>query len=95
MIRNGLPLIVIAALSASPLMAQSLGSSQSWASSQSSPKAPPKRVPDKMLPMKGTVTVNSCAAYGPGFVKVEGTDTCVQIGGSIGIGVGGSTGGRR
>jgi hypothetical protein len=89
MIRNCLRLIVIAVLSASPLMAQSS------ASSQSSPKAPPKRVPDKVLPMKGTVTVNSCAAYGPGFVKVEGTDTCVQIGGSIGIGVGGSTGGRR
>jgi hypothetical protein len=48
-----------------------------------------------VLPMKGTATVNSCAAYGPGFVKVEGTDTCVQIGGSIGIGVGGSVGGRR
>jgi hypothetical protein len=31
----------------------------------------------------------------PGFVKVEGTDTCVQIGGSIGIGVGGSVSGRR
>ena len=35
------------------------------------------------------------AAYGAGFVKVEGTDTCVQIGGSIGIGVGGSVTGRR
>lgn len=91
MIRNGLRLIVIAALSACPLMAQPPASSQSSVS----PKAPPKPVPDKVLPMKGTVTVNSCAAYGPGFVKVEGTDTCVQIGGSIGIGVGGSTGGRR
>jgi Porin subfamily len=86
MIRNGLHLIVIAALSASPLMAQS----------PASPKTPKsvsdnKRAPDKVLPMKGTSTVNSCAAYGAGFVKVEGTDTCVQIGGSISIGVGGST----
>jgi len=45
--------------------------------------------------MKRSAPVNSCAAYGPGFVKVEGSDTCVQIGGSISIGVGGSTGGRR
>jgi hypothetical protein len=91
MVQNCLRFIVIAALSASPLMAQSSASLQSWAS----PKAPPKRAPDKVLPMKGTATVNSCAAYGPGFVKVEGTDTCVQIGGSIGIGVGGSVTGRR
>jgi hypothetical protein len=82
--RNFLLLIVIAASSGSPLMAQS----------SSSPKVP-KPGSEKVLPMKGTVTINSCAAYGPGFVKVEGTDTCVQIGGSIGIGVGGSTGGRR
>jgi hypothetical protein len=96
MIRNCPRFIVIAALSASPLMAQSSISSQSSASqSWASPKAPPKRAPDKVLPMKGTATVNSCAAYGPGFVKVEGTDTCVQIGGSIGIGVGGSVTGRR
>jgi Porin subfamily len=96
MIRNCLRFIVIAALSASPLMAQSSISSQSWASqSWASPKAPPRRAPDKVLPMKGTATVNSCAAYGAGFVKVEGTDTCVQIGGSIGIGVGSSVGGRR
>jgi hypothetical protein len=24
-----------------------------------------------------------CAAYGPGFVAVDGTDTCVKVGGSI------------
>jgi hypothetical protein len=97
MIRNCLCFIVVATLSASPLMAQSSISSRSSISSQSwaSPKAPAKRAPDKVLPMKGTATVNSCAAYGPGFVKVEGTDTCVQIGGSIGIGVGGSVTGRR
>jgi hypothetical protein len=35
---------------------------------------------------------NSCAAYGPGFVKVEGTDTCVQVGGAVSIGAGTSFG---
>lgn len=33
-----------------------------------------------------------CAEYGPGFVRVEGTSTCVQIGGSISVGVGARTG---
>jgi hypothetical protein len=40
----------------------------------------------KLLPLKGTGTVNSCAAYGAGFVKVEGTDTCVKLGGAVSIG---------
>jgi hypothetical protein len=43
---------------------------------------------DKLAPLKGKASSNSCAAYGPGFVKVEGTDTCVQIGGSISVGAG-------
>jgi hypothetical protein len=43
---------------------------------------------DKSPPLKGKASSNSCAAYGPGFVKIEGTDTCVQIGGSISVGAG-------
>ena len=43
----------------------------------------------KTLPLKGARY--SCAAYGPGFVKVDGTDTCVKIGGSVSVGVGGSS----
>jgi hypothetical protein len=31
----------------------------------------------------------SCAEYGPGFVAVEGTGTCMKIGGSIGVDAGG------
>ena len=41
---------------------------------------------DKSAPLKGKATSNSCAAYGPGFVKVEGTNTCVQVGGYVSIG---------
>jgi hypothetical protein len=48
----------------------------------------------KRLPLKGTGNSDSCAAYGAGFVKVEGTDTCMKIGGAIGIGAGVSSGGR-
>jgi hypothetical protein len=85
MMRNCLLAIVIAALSVSPSMAQS----------STSPKPAGSASSGQPLPTKRTAPVNSCAAYGPGFVKVEGTDTCVQIGGSISIGAGGSTGGRR
>ena len=28
---------------------------------------------------------NPCAQFGPGFGRVEGSDTCVRIGGSVGI----------
>jgi hypothetical protein len=45
---------------------------------------------DRLPPLKRAGSVNSCAAYGSGFVKVEGTDTCVKIGGAVSIGVGGS-----
>jgi hypothetical protein len=48
----------------------------------------------KLLPLKGPDTRNTCAAFGPGFVKVEGTDTCVKIGGAVSIGAGSSGGGR-
>lgn len=42
----------------------------------------------KTLPLKGatgTARANSCASYGPRFTMVEGTGTCVKIGGSISI----------
>jgi hypothetical protein len=38
----------------------------------------------KLLPLKkSTGAVNSCAAYGADFVKVEGSDTCMRIGGAV------------
>jgi hypothetical protein len=43
-----------------------------------------------LLPTKGAGSGNTCAAYGPGFAKVDGTETCVKIGGAISIGAGGS-----
>ncbi len=48
----------------------------------------------RLLPLKGAGAGNSCAAYEPGFVKLDGTDTCVKIGGIVGIGTGYSTGSR-
>ena len=43
---------------------------------------------DRPAPLKGKASSNSCAAYGAGFVKIEGTDTCLQVGGSISVGAG-------
>ena len=48
----------------------------------------------RQLPLKGAGASNACAAYGPGFVKVEGTETCMKVGGAVGIGAGTSSGGR-
>jgi hypothetical protein len=47
----------------------------------------------KPLPLKRGARGNPCAEFGPGFAKVEGTDTCMQIGGAVSIG-GVSTGAR-
>jgi len=48
----------------------------------------------RLLPLKGADSSNSCAAYGPGFVKVDGTGTCVKIGGAVSIEAGSSSGSR-
>jgi hypothetical protein len=46
--------------------------------------------PDKPLSAKRS-SANACAAYGPNFVKVNGSDTCVKVGGEMSV----SGGGRR
>ena len=82
--RNILLAIVVAALPTSIVAAEP--------SSVLKPDKP--AASDRLLPMKGTSAGNSCAAFGPGFVKLAGSDTCVKIGGAVSIGVGGSSGSR-
>jgi hypothetical protein len=41
----------------------------------------------KTLPLKGAGRANPCATYGPGFVQVEGTGSCVKLGGTLDVGV--------
>lgn len=74
--RNILRAIMIIVLPASVAQAEPINSQK-----------PPKHAaaPDRLLPTKGARAGNSCAAYGPGFVKVDGTQTCVKLGGGIGI----------
>ena len=49
----------------------------------------PSATSDKTLPVKRSGGGSACAAYGPGFVKVDGSDTCVKLGGAISVGVSG------
>jgi hypothetical protein len=78
--RNTLLAIVVAALPASVAAAEQVSNQKSDKSLTSG----------KLLPVKGAGT-GGCGAYGPGFVKVDGTDTCVKIGGALSIGVGSSS----
>ena len=49
---------------------------------------------DKPLPVKRRGSANACAEYGAGFVRIEGTNTCMKIGGAVSIGAGVSGGSR-
>lgn len=50
--------------------------------------------PGKVLPLKRSNSANACAEYGAGFVRIEGTNTCMKIGGAVSIGAGVSSGSR-
>ena len=76
--RIDLVLIGLAVLSASSASAQ-----------QSRDPKPDK--PVVTLPLRPAKSAaNPCAEYGPGFVRIEGSSTCIKIGGSISVGVGAS-----
>jgi hypothetical protein len=82
--RNTLLAIVVAVLPASIALAE-----------PSSNHKPDKPTPSWLLPLKGAAGSNFCAAYGPDFVKVDGTETCVKIGGAVSVGAGTAGGWRR
>ena len=74
--RTIFPVIILAMLSASA------------ASAQQSRERKPDKPSVPLRPAKAAA--NPCAEYGPGFVRIEGSSTCMKIGGSIGVGVGAS-----
>jgi hypothetical protein len=78
--RNILLALVVAALPA-PAVAAGLSDL---------PKQNQDAAPGRQLPVKRTGDVKTCAAYGSGFVKVDGTDTCVKLGGAVNVQGGGS-----
>jgi len=73
--RNILPAIIAAVLPLSVALAEQPGGL----------KLEKPATPEKLLPLKGTGSSNSCAAFGSGFVKVDGTNTCVKVGGAVRI----------
>jgi hypothetical protein len=78
------------AITALVLTAMAASAAEQTGRRKSDKAAPPGRV----LPLKLKTSGNSCAAYGAGFVKIEGTETCVKIGGAVSIGAGASSGSR-
>jgi hypothetical protein len=74
--RNILPLVILAVLYAASVRAEQPGGGKLVMPSTSG----------KQLPLKGANSgTNSCAAYGTGFIKVEGSDSCVKVSGSARI----------
>jgi len=49
----------------------------------------PIQRPAKPSSLQRPASRNACAQYGPGYVKVEGSSTCIKAGGSVSIQVGG------
>ena len=76
--RKFFPVVALVVLSASSASAQQLRDQKPDKPAVSIPLRAPK------------AAANACAEYGPGFVKVEGSSTCMKIGGSISVGVSGS-----
>lgn len=58
------------------------------------PRLPKLDNTSKQLPLKGAGASNACAQYGAGFVRIDGTQTCVKVGGAVSIGAGASAGSR-
>jgi hypothetical protein len=71
--RKLLLVTIVALLPASAAMAEATGT----------PKTQKPAVEERLLPTKRPASASSCAAYGPDFVKVAGSDSCVKIGGGI------------
>jgi hypothetical protein len=46
---------------------------------------PRKQTDAPRAPTPRPAASNPCAAYGAGFVKVEGSSTCVKVGGSVSV----------
>jgi hypothetical protein len=74
--RTVFPVIVLAVLSVSSSPAQQSRDGKLEKPAQSLPLRPAK------------AAANPCAEYGAGFVRIEGSSTCIKIGGSFGVGAG-------
>ena len=76
------------------MMAVALASVAAAAEQPRSRKPDTAATSGKLLPLKRSNSANACAEYGAGFVKIEGTNTCMKIGGAVSVGAGMSSGSR-
>jgi hypothetical protein len=76
--RTIVPVIIVAMLSASAAPAQQFRDGKPDKPAKSLPLGPPK------------AASNPCAEYGAGFVRIEGSSTCIKVGGSLSVGAGAS-----
>jgi len=76
------------------LFAMALPSLAAFAEQPRPPKPDKAATSGKLLPLKRSNSANACAEYGAGFVSIEGTNTCMKIGGAVSVGAGVSGGSR-
>ena len=76
------------------VMAVTLPSVAALAEQPRSQKPDKAATSGKLLPLKRSNSANACVEYGAGFVKIEGTNTCMKIGGAVSVGAGMSSGSR-
>jgi porin-like protein len=76
------------------MMAVMLASAAAAAEQPRPQKADRAATSCRLLPLKRSNSANACAEYGAGFVKIEGTNTCMKIGGAVSVGAGVSGGSR-
>ena len=65
-----------------------LPASAAFAEQARIPRSDKTATSGKPLPLKGARSANSCAEYGAGFVRIEGSNTCMKVGGAISTGAG-------
>jgi Porin subfamily len=61
------------------ILALTIAALSVWAAGAQQSNPQPKKPPNSDTASKS----KACPEYGPGFVKLPGSDTCVKIGGSV------------
>lgn len=70
------------------ILSLSAGSAAIAAETGTALKLPKSIPPGKLAPRASASAGNPCAGYGPGFARVDGTETCIKVGGAIRVDVG-------
>ena len=74
-----------AAIVAAAAVVAALSSSGAAAQTLTDPYPKPSAPPAATTKSRPTAHVKNCSIYGPGFMAMPGTDTCIKIGGGVTI----------